>query len=80
MVRFGTPDSHLWVWEEIVLVKENFVDCEIRFTHRHGDLESSLPVSGGVQNLIWTLLREKIQLDKLRVIEYKLNLRAASLD
>lgn len=52
---------------------------EIRFTHRHGNLEHALSVPSWVQNFIWTLFCEKVQFYKLRIVEYELDLRTESL-
>ena len=67
-------------WEKPLAVNENVKDDKIQFTYRHGDLERSLPVPGRIQNFIWALLREEVQLGNLRIVEHQLDLRATSLD
>ena len=54
--------------------------CKIRFTHRHGNLEGSLPAPGWVQNFVRPLFRKEVQLDELGVIEHELDLQEASSD
>lgn len=49
--------------------------CKIGFTHRHGNFEGSLPVPGWIQKFIRRLFCKEIQLDKLGVIEHKLDLQ-----
>ena len=52
-----------------------FEDWKIRFNHGHGNSKGLLPVPGRIQDFIWILSREEIQLDKLGIVEYELDLR-----
>lgn len=47
---------------------------EIQVTYRHSNLERSLPIPSWIQNFIWALFCEKVQFDKLRVVEHELDL------
>ena len=49
--------------------------AESGLTYRHGDLEQPLPVSRRIQNFIRTLFRKEVELNKLRVVEYELDLQ-----
>lgn len=46
-----------------------------RSAHRYSDLEGSFPVPSRVQNFIRGLFCEEIQLNKLGIIEHKLDLQ-----
>ena len=43
-------------------------------THGHVNFKHSLSVPGRVQDFVRTLFRKEIQLDKLGMVEYKLDL------
>jgi hypothetical protein len=60
-------------------VHGGFEDFNIGTTHGHGNFERSFSVPGMIQKFVRALFRKEIQLDKLGIVEYELNLRTRSL-